>query len=583
MSTIAARLEAMRKLEADHLTANENKLKSSYKRILFIGSTVAILATGIFWIFCFLVCRYIKNIEKLERQLSETMERYNLAQRAGKVGVFEYRVPEGIIIWCPELDRRFGFPEGKFSGRYEEWTKRVHPDDLERIETLIRDTAMSRDKDQFSCEYRIVHPEGKILWARTDARLFKDDNGNFIRMIGTNIDISERKATEEILTKARADADMANQTKSRFIANMSHEIRTPLNAILGFSELLHAKNLPEEERLQFTSVIKRNGHHLVSLIEDILDISKLEAEKVKIRQIPFAINPFMEDIRSLMSKKAENLGLELVIEIKPCVPQFIKSDPTRVRQILTNVIGNAIKFSQGSGRVTVNVTYARQKNTVIFLVKDHGIGIDRTEREAIFEPFHQTDSSITRRFGGTGLGLTLSRSLSRLLGGDLFLGKSEPGAGSTFILRIPSEMEEEEKTAAKAAKDASMPGDLNGFRILLAEDTPDSAYLIKKMLEPLGVCLQIVDDGDIAVENASKRNFDVILMDIRMPRKDGLTATRELRSKGYKGPIIALTAHALSNEKQASIQAGCNIHLTKPVNFKELIAAIRKVGMRNIA
>ena len=402
--------------------------------------------------------------------------------------------------------------------------------------------------------------------------------------------VNERSAA---LRTAMEKAEAASRSKSEFLANMSHEIRTPMTAILGFSEILLQTDLLESERLDAVGIIRRNGEHLLEIINDILDLSKIEASRLEVEQVDCSPVRVVEDIAALMRVRAEAKGLPLHVEYDGLVPETIWTDPTRLRQILINLVGNAVKFTEtGSVRlVTRFVADDPQVPILRFEVIDTGIGMTPEQSATLFERFTQADSSTTRKFGGTGLGLSISKRLANMLGGDIEV-HSDPGKGSTFRLTLtvasPDDIKlvEPESEAATEAPEAEAHDQTDtspvrlDCRILLAEDGPDNQRLISFLLKQAGAQVELAEDGQIAVDKAlaeveGDEPFDVILMDMQMPVMDGHEAARLLRRKGYTGPIIALTAHAMASVRDGCIRAGCDDFLTKPINCAKLFEAIR--------
>ncbi|HVW01386.1 MAG TPA: ATP-binding protein [Planctomycetaceae bacterium] len=391
----------------------------------------------------------------------------------------------------------------------------------------------------------------------------------------------------ETIRSQKAAADAANQSKSQFVANMSHEIRTPLTAILGFAENLLEAQHPDEARAAVKTIL-RNGEHLLEIINDILDISKIEAGRIDIERLRFSPLQMLSDIMSVMRVRADAKALRLTLNYVGPLAETIESDPTRLRQILINLIGNAIKFTQ-SGGVELQVGLAPDAvNSRLHLsVVDTGIGMTAPQMERLFEPFVQADCSTTRRFGGTGLGLAISRRLARLLGGDVTVS-SVMGQGTTFRVEVDAgslqgirlfENPAEALCEAPEPDRTQWAADRLPCRILLAEDGPDNQLLISSFLRSKGAEVAIEDNGQSAADSALQawqlgRPFDVILMDVHMPVLDGLDATRRLRSAGYDRPIIALTANAMAGDRQACLTAGCDDYATKPIQRQKLIAQI---------
>ena len=403
-------------------------------------------------------------------------------------------------------------------------------------------------------------------------------------------------ANETIRSQAEA-AEAANQAKSLFLANMSHEIRTPLTAVLGFAENLLDKDCTAAERVAATETILRNGHHLLQLINDILDLSKIEAERIEIERLRFSPGELVADVISALRVRADSKRIGLTLEYDCPIPDTIESDPTRLRQVLMNLIGNAIKFTE-RGQVCVRmkmidskgeVSRSMEPNQPLQLqcnIVDSGIGMSKEQLARLFTPFMQADESMARRFGGTGLGLSISRKLARLLGGDILV-TSQAGLGSTFTLQIdagpptdatwhdrPSSIGKPSYPVVRTT-DVRLKG-----RLLLAEDGPDNQLLIGSFLRKHGAEVTIVDDGRKAVEVAmesleSENPFQIVLMDMQMPVLDGYAATSELRARGWTRPILALTANVMQGDRQKCLEAGCNDFATKPINRVELVEQIQ--------
>lgn len=386
--------------------------------------------------------------------------------------------------------------------------------------------------------------------------------------------------TQSELLKAKLEADAANRAKTNFLANMSHEIRTPLGAILGFSELLLAEDLTPSESLNYLTTIRRNGKLLSQIIDDILDLSKVEAGYLEIEKLEIHLPDLLEDINATLGLRASEKGIRFSISNRGAIPQKIASDPTRLKQILFNIIGNAIKFTErGAIDVTIGLCH---EDLLEFLVRDTGLGMDPGQAERIFEPFIQSDSSTTRKYGGTGLGLALSRRLAKSLGGNVTLLESVPGRGSTFRITInPGAMEAthlidrleiKKKTIEETSRISGIR--LDGLRILVVEDAYDNQILVGQILRSAGATVSSANNGREGLERALKNQYDLILMDIQMPEMDGLEATRKLREQGVKIPILALTAHALSEEKERCRLAGCDDHIAKPIDRSILLERI---------
>jgi PAS domain S-box-containing protein len=428
-----------------------------------------------------------------------------------------------------------------------------------------------------------VRKDGTKFPAEMTVSLFRNDQAEPIGVIGFANDITLRKQAENKLNQAKDEAERANQAKSEFLANMSHEIRTPMNAILGFSDLLVDEDLTEEQR-GYVLAIRESGQNLLSLINDILDFSKIEAGRLDTEIIDCPLGPLLAGVESMMNSEAEKKGLAFEIRFDKNLPARIRSDPARLRQCLINLTNNAIKFTR-TGHVLIKASL-REINAephICFEVEDTGIGIPTDKQEAILKSFTQADGSTTRKFGGTGLGLTITKQLAGLLGGNLTV-KSEPGKGSVFSLTIPANIDlksqpllvEADLTLKKDNKsDQSATGQFAG-RVLIAEDVKTNQLLIKSFLEGIGLEVTFAENGKQAVQKAQAHSFDLIFMDIQMPEMDGYEATRTLRRKSVTTPIIALTAHAMEGDQEKCLNIGMDDYITKPIDKNVLIAVLKR-------
>ena len=378
------------------------------------------------------------------------------------------------------------------------------------------------------------------------------------------------------------EAIKAEHTKSQFLANMSHEIRTPMNAIIGFSQVLADEKLTPQQK-EFVEIIQDSSENLLKLIDDILDLSKIEAGKTHVEITDCRLDKLLNRIESMIRLDAEEKGLEFQIARSPSLPETVRTDPARLRQCLVNLANNAVKFTE-KGHVYVNVSLERDKNEAFirFDVEDTGIGIPADRQQAIFESFIQVDGSTTRKYGGTGLGLAITKRLTELLGGTLSL-RSEEGKGSVFTLTIPAGVDIsqhsdvpgstldacEDRESAIENRESEFTG-----RILIAEDIETNRKLLAMLLEKMGFEVVIAEDGRQAIDKALAEPVDMVLMDMQMPNVNGYEATGILRKKGFKAPIIAVTAHAMTGDDRKCIEAGCDDYLSKPIDRNKLMEKI---------
>lgn len=464
---------------------------------------------------------------------------------------------------------------------------------------------MSRSTALFDLSFDLAHSLKIVSYALVLSGLLVSVHQTFreIQDARSALRHSKEQLAEQIqyANELAARADAANRSKSEFLANMSHEIRTPMTAILGYVELLVEDgdiSKAPERRLDAINTIRNNADHLMAVINDILDMSKIEAGRMTVEKLETEPAKVLEDVRSLMQARADGKGLDLRIEYDGRIPERISSDPTRLRQILLNLTGNAIKFTE-IGSVTLRVSYMNcDVPKLTIAVVDTGIGMspEQLETTAQFKAFNQADSTMTRRFGGSGLGLRISESLARMLGGGIEVQSAE-GAGSTFTVSINAGdvagvplvgQEDIERAAGETARLLRIRDEqpvrskpLEGVRILLAEDGPDNQKLISFILKKAGADVTVADNGQIAIDTIHEEagrdsSFDVVLMDMQMPELDGYDATSQLRAEGYNRPVIALTAHAMDHDRQKCLDAGCDEFATKPVNKKGLIALIEE-------
>jgi PAS domain S-box-containing protein len=454
------------------------------------------------------------------------------------------------------------------------------PDIQKRLEDAIV-LAVKGEVQRFDTTHKLA--DGREIWVDFMLAPVFDEAGNVEFLVPSSADITDRIRREEALKKAEALAESADRAKTLFLANMSHEIRTPLGVVLGFAEQLADPSLGPIEREQAASAVVRNSAQLTRIIDDILDVSKIEFNCLNIELIEFNPLELLEETIIHLQAKAQQKGLKLHSKVEGFLPDRLISDSTRLRQTLVNLIGNAIKFTD-KGEVSVICRCHLNDGPLIleYDIQDTGVGLSPEQQDRLFKPFSQGDTSMNRRFGGTGLGLYLSRSLAQAMGGDLELIKSEQSRGSLFRLTIhprPKIAAINPPEDLGALSYVRMPLTVNQHlaRVLIADDSQDNRMLISRILIKAGFEVETAVNGLEAVRMALTNKFDVVLMDLQMPVMNGYEALYELKNRGCLTPILALTAHALKEDREKSLGAGFLEHLVKPINSISLISEIARV------
>jgi len=431
-------------------------------------------------------------------------------------------------------------------------------------------------------EIRVRNKRGEPKWLLISGAPRYDDNKNLIGSIGIHLDITQQKEMEQELIDAKQAAEDSSKAKEVFLANMSHEIRTPMNAILGMSGLMEKTNLSGDQK-SYLNAIHTSAENLLTIINDILDFSKIEAGKIKIETIDFDFNAFVNQIEKMFYYKIEEKGLSLRLNIDKNVPGYLKGDPFRLNQVLVNLIGNSIKFTE-NGRITISAQLTDQNkhyNTVKFSVSDTGIGMSEEFVEKIFGEFSQEDSSVTRKYGGTGLGLTITKKLIELMNGKIEVrSQKDKGTDVTFSIIFMKGQKPKVATPALVEDDLSLSV-LKGIRVLLVEDNEFNRLLAVTILKNYGASITEAENGLNALQLIRQNSYDIILMDIQMPVLNGYETTEMIRKELHRHiPIIALTANAIKGEREKCIEKGMDDYLAKPFSEKQLVESIK--GLLNI-
>lgn len=513
---------------------------------------------------------------KAQLELNETQERLRLAMESTQVGTWDFWPAENRLSFCARSAEALALKDAIHLSCDEFFALIAEADQEILRQSMAVPTSILSASSDYAIEFRLKDRE---VWIGLKGKAYFDCNGQVQRIIGILMDITEQKRKENSLRAQTQRSEAANRAKSTFLANMSHEIRTPLGVILGYADLLlNPLDTAKEEQEQFLRRIIKNGQELARLIDDILDLSKVEEGRMEIEKKSFDIIELMHDIATSFQVKLQEKNIELTTSIHPRVPAVVYSDPKRLRQILVNIVGNAVKFTEKGGiHLAVDMIQRPDQSALLaFKIVDSGIGI--SESKDLFKPFHQEDASTTRRFGGTGLGLALSKALAQTLGGDVELLESKASVGSTFLVTVESGRLLSTPATAYSKKPSASPDTgglpLSDMKILVVDDSKDNQLLIKRILQRCGASVTTVGDGELAVREGSSNPYDAILMDMQMPVLDGYSATRQLRKLGVEIPIVALTAHAMQEEMQKSLAAGCTAHLTKPIDKTLLLQTL---------
>jgi signal transduction histidine kinase/DNA-binding response OmpR family regulator len=522
-----------------------------------------------------------------EEALDETSDRLEIAVAAAGLALWDWQLAMPLVY----LTARWGEMLGELAmdGHWDTGTlvARLHPDDSAEVQALS--SALRAGHQQRAVvQFRVRGAQGEWLWMECHGVVAEHNaQGQAMRLMGTLADISERKRTEQESAQARALAEQASRAKSEFLANISHEIRTPLNAIMGLNRLLMVSPLNAEQSA-WLKLTDRSAHALLSLLNDVLDLSRIEAGKIEVEHVRFPLHDTLREVGALYAEQARTQSKQWTLRVEPEVPVKMNGDPGRIRQVLGNLLSNALKFTPKRGQISL---LARRTGTadggsdrLLLEVKDSGVGIAPGHQAKIFDAFTQADASTSRRYGGSGLGLAICMRLVHLMGGDITL-HSVLGQGSTFTVTLPLEEASTQETtgltlpAALEADPGATP-QFSGLRVLLAEDHAVNELLMQTMLSRLGCLVQVARNGNEAVSHWQGGDIDLVLMDVQMPECDGLEATRrirdlEARQSRTRTPIVAVTASAMTGDREACLAAGMDSYTTKPVGPSALAQAIK--------
>ena len=574
--------EMWRTIVDGHIWSGEVCNRAKDGSLYWVSSTVAPFFDAEGRIEKYVSIRTVVTARKLaEQRMAESESRFRILADS---------LP--MLVWTSDAEGKRNYFNKSwldFTGRQVEnelgdgWIASVHPEDIERSLRIYRDALASQR--HFELEYRLRRHDGvfRTLLARGVART--SATGVFEGFVGACADVTE-------LNEAHALAQAANQAKSEFLANMSHEIRTPLTAILGYCDVLRDDGIIERtppRRIETIDTIRRAGEHLLAVINDILDLSKIEAGKLETELIETPLPRILMEVDSLIRPRVASGCVQLRTFLETPAPDLILSDPTRLRQILVNLVGNAAKFTEhGSIEMSARVGRSESGDQLLLAVRDTGPGMTIEQSDRLFRPFSQADSSVTRKHGGTGLGLTICRRLARMMGGDVRLDYSRPGEGTRFVVELPLVETPDSKLVVDLAS-CSMeseeirdgaPTRISG-RILLAEDGDDNRRLITFHLVNAGAEVEVAENGELALEMLegalrADRPFDLLVTDMQMPVMDGYTLAKTLRARDLDIPIVALTAHAMAEDRRKCLDAGCDDYASKPIDKLALLETCQR-------
>jgi signal transduction histidine kinase/ActR/RegA family two-component response regulator len=519
----------------------------------------------------------ITESRRLHLEVELAKQRLELAIATSGLGVWEWDIATGTVHWDESMFRMYDLDPRSFSGHIDMWELLVHPEDRSRVFENFHGIAQGQIASQ-QTNFRIVTPHGETRHIRSSSVIRYDSTGQPARRLFVNWDVTPQVLYETLLQSAKEKAEDASRAKSEFLANMSHEIRTPLNGILGMASLLADTDLNAEQR-DMLRILSASSDHLLSILNDILDFSQIESRQLLLHPSPFNLQQCVQEAVSLFGPQAAKKGILLHSSVDADLPQFVQSDPVRFKQILTNLVSNAVKFTD-RGSVRVSLMRANpapvDRASIRLVVEDTGVGIRTEDQGRLFEAFTQADSSFTRRFGGTGLGLAIASRLATLLGGSIRF-TSQLGQGSTFVFEVSLPLYVAPETSGSRDLRSSVPALLEGKSVLLVEDQMVNQQVVERFLAKLGAsCVDKAENGRIAVALAKRRDYDLILMDVQMAEMDGVAATKIIRElpRQHRPLILAMTANVYAENRQRCLAAGMDGFVGKPVSLRDIEDAL---------
>ncbi len=560
-----------------------NKQKSEYFVTLIAGLAVATVIILLFNGFLYFAQR---KRARAENALRTVEDRFKLAIEGTQDGIFDWDLEKDIVHYSSQFFGMLGYEKKSITGKPESFKDLVHPEDVETVWGRI-EQYINNELSEYSCEFRMKHESGRWVWIHATAKGIFDNRGKATRLVGAHTDISAVKLSQQKLELEKQAAMDANHAKSEFLAHMSHEIRTPLTAISGIAEIFSKQlNTLDDKQQHLVRTLSSSTASLKELINDILDFSKIESGELELDEQAFELETVLKETIDMMAIRANEKGISFVFDYNEIKDAEFYGDSKRIRQILVNLISNAIKFTDEGG-VTIKALF-EERDGVDFMrlnVSDTGIGISPEDFDLVFERFKQADSSVSRKYGGTGLGLPISKKLATLMGGNIFLS-SEPGKGSTFSVLLPIKFTAEAKDKKQAINTKKLNDKIiaslsDKTKVLIVDDYEGNLVVVGYLLEDIGILYDVARTGIEAVEKWSNNHYDVVLMDVQMPEMDGFSATTEIRALEQRDnlartPIIGMTAHALVGDKNKCIDAGMDSYLPKPLVEADLKREILK-------